>query len=243
MPENINFNISRSAPGNITSCIRCGICCLKGGPVLHREDKHILLSGRVGHANLITVRKGELAYNPLNNGLEQVTREFIKVAGKGEGWSCCFYDEEDSSCMIYGGRFLECRLLKCWDTSGLLSVIGKDMIRRSDIINPNDPIMDVIEMHEADCPAGEVNDLISRMSSVRSDKEIMSRLSAILVRDISIRSYALSELGLEREYELFIFGRPIKMIISDRGLSVRFPEDTPENRSKKNVQKKKKRKL
>jgi len=243
VPENINFNVNRSAPGNITSCIRCGTCCLRGGPVLHREDRHILLSGRVGHADLITVRKGELAYNPLNNRLEQVTRELIKVAGKGDGWACCFYDEEASSCMIYGGRFLECRLLKCWDTSGLLSVIGKDTIRRSDIINPNDPIMDVIEMHEADCPAGEVNDLISRMSSARSDKEIMCRLSAVVVRDISIRSYALSELGLEREYELFIFGRPLEKIISDRGVSVRFSEDPPGNRSDRNVKKKKGRKL
>jgi len=223
------------ARGNITRCIRCGTCCLKGGPVLHQQDKQILLSGQVGHGNLITVRKGELAYNPLKDGLEQVPQELVKVAGRGEGWSCCFYDEKGSSCMIYGNRFLECRLLKCWDPSGLIRVIGKDTIRRSDIINANDPVMEIIEIHEKDCPVGEVHALISGMSSAPADPEVLSRLSEIVQRDISIRSYAMSELRLGREFELFIFGRPLVKILGDRGLSVSLHEDSPGKRSKRNV--------
>jgi Fe-S-cluster containining protein len=231
----------RPATGDITRCIRCGTCCLKGGPVLHHEDKHILLSGEVGHGNLITVRKGELAYNPLKEGLEHVPDELIKVAGKGDGWACCFYNEEVSACMIYGTRFLECRLLKCWDPSDLIRVIGKDTIKRADIINSNDPIMEIIELHERDCPAGEVNALISGITSAPVDPEVMSGLSALVHRDISIRSYAVSELGLDIEFELFVFGRPMVKIIADRGLSVRLPEDSPGNRSERNVKRKKRK--
>ncbi len=55
--------------GNITECIRCGTCCKKGGPVLHHEDKDILRGGHVGYEHLVTLRKGEQAYNPIKDML------------------------------------------------------------------------------------------------------------------------------------------------------------------------------
>src|SRR4030042_7016650 len=78
------------------SCIRCGTCCMKGGPALHQEDKNILLAGHVGHQHLVTIRKGELAFNPVSDKLEPVPRELIKVQGKGKGWTCCFYNKKEA---------------------------------------------------------------------------------------------------------------------------------------------------
>ena len=92
---------------NISECSRCGTCCLKGGPALHHEDKKILLAGYAGHQHLVTIRKGEMAFNPLRNILEPVKKELIKVKGKGDDWACYFYDEKEASCNIYENRFLE----------------------------------------------------------------------------------------------------------------------------------------
>jgi len=203
-----------------TGCIRCGTCCQKGGPVLHQEDKKILLDGHVGHQHLVTIRKGELAFNPIRNKLEPVRQELVKVSGKGEDWSCYFYDEKEASCRDYAHRFLECRLLKCWDLSDLLRVIGKGTIVRADIINPNDPIMEVIETHEQECPYHEVKNLLSNLSSGKDESKSLARLTELVRKDLSIRFHTISELGLQAEFEFFIFGRPLFKVLSSRGLTV-----------------------
>ena len=204
-----------------THCIRCGTCCLKGGPVLHQEDKKILLSGCAGHRHLVTVRTGEMAYNPLKDCLEPVSMELIKVAGKGDGWSCVFYNEKESCCSLYEHRFLECRLLKCWDPADLIQVIYRDTVSRADIINPDDPIREVIALHEKECPHDAINALVSELSDGGNRKGIFADLSGFVQADSSLRIHAFSELGLGREFELFIFGRPLYKILADRGLPVR----------------------
>jgi Fe-S-cluster containining protein len=207
------------------SCIRCGTCCLKGGPVLHREDKEILLSRHAGYQHLITIRKDELAFNPLHVKVEPTPRELIKVTGKGKDWSCYFYDEKGSACTIYEHRFLECRLLKCWDTSDLVSIIGKDTITRADIINPDDPILFVIETHERECPYLEINNLIITLPQETDKSKYLAKLTEFVRKDLAIRSYALSELGLKAEFESFIFGRPLFKILNACGISVRISQD------------------
>jgi len=193
---------------------------MKGGPILHHEDKKILRAGHIGYQHLITIRKGEMAYNPIKEKLEPVHKEIIKVAGKGENWSCVFYDDEKASCTIYSHRFLECRLLKCWDTSEIMSIIGRNTIIRADIINPDDPIMSVIETHEQECSYQEVETLLSALSKKKEKSAPFKRLTELVRKDLSIRSFALSELGLKAEFELFIFGRPLFKVLKDRGLTV-----------------------
>ena len=207
---------------NISECSRCGTCCLKGGPALHHEDKKILLAGYAGHQHLVTIRKGEMAFNPLRNILEPIKKELIKVKGKGDDWACYFYDEKEASCNIYENRFLECCLLKCWDTSEIMSLIGKNTITRADIINLGDPIMKVIEEHEQECPFNEINALVSGLYSGKEKSIILSQLSEFVRKDFAIRSYAVAELGLMEEFEMFIFGRPLYKGLNDRGLNVRI---------------------
>jgi hypothetical protein len=197
---------------------------MKGGPTLHHEDKKVLLSGHVGHDHLVTIREGETVYNPVSGRSEPVSGEIIKVRGKGKDWTCYFYDEKENSCSIYGDRFLECRLLKCWDPSGLVSVIGKNTIVRADIINRGDPIMNVIEAHDRECSCREFENLISAV--IRGGKtEARARLSELIRKDTSMRSYSISELGLKPAFELFIFGRPLSELLKGRGLSVCFPDE------------------
>jgi Fe-S-cluster containining protein len=208
-----------------TECIRCGTCCQKGGPVLHHEDKRILRAGHIGHKHLVTIRKGELARNPVNDLLEPVHQELIKARGKGDDWTCCFYDEKESSCSVYEHRLLECRLLKCWDPSELQSVIGRDTIIRADIINPHDPILEVIKEHEQECPYHEIESLVDNILREKDKSKNLERLTQLVNKDLSLRKYALEELGLNRDFELFIFGRPLFKILSDRGLPFRGTKD------------------
>lgn len=204
-----------------TSCIRCGTCCRKGGPVLHHEDKQILLHGYAENRHLMTIRKGELVFNPAVGMLRPADRELVKVRGKGPEWSCCFFDEKASVCTIYEHRFLECRLLKCWDTRALEAVIGENTIARTDIINPGDPIVKLIERHEQECPHQEVQALLAGLSGEADRPRILRELAEFVAKDEAVRSYAISELGLRREFELFIFGRPLAAVLRSHGMAVR----------------------
>jgi Fe-S-cluster containining protein len=203
------------------SCIRCGTCCVKGGPTLHHEDKDILRAGYVRHEHLVTIRKGELMFDPRVNALCPTDREMIKIRGKGSRWTCRFFDEANSTCTIYEHRLLECRLLKCWDPAELLSVIGKDTIVRADIINPGDPVLALIAAHEQECPVHEVNELIEGLSTAADNATILARLTHLTRQDQAIRAYAVSELGLSMEYSFFVFGRPLSQILSAHGISIR----------------------
>lgn len=207
---------------NRDGCIRCGTCCLKGGPVLHHEDKGILLAGHVGYQHLVTIRKGEPAYDPVLDTVRPVERELVKMRGKEKEWSCCFFDEKSSSCTIYEHRPLECRLLKCWDTSALEGLVGKNTIVRADIINARDPITKVIEMHEQECPYREVEELLSSLSRGTDKSKTLARLNELVRKDLAIRFFAIKELGLREEFELFIFGRPLFKVLSSRGIPVRL---------------------
>ena len=152
--------------------------------------------------------------------LEPSQKELIKVIGKDEEWSCCFYDRENSLCKVYEHRFLECRILKCWKPSELISIIGKNTIARSDIINTDDPIRLIIETHEKECSYDKVENLISLPSQELDEKETLARLSELVHKDLAIRHYAFSEMGLKPEFEFFIFGRPLSRLLSDRGIVV-----------------------
>ncbi len=209
-----------TASEKVTGCIRCGTCCLKGGPALHKEDKDILLEGHIIRERLITIRKGELAFSPLSGKLEPIKKELVKVAGKGKGWSCCFYDTEKAFCTIYSHRPLECRLLKCWDTEELLSVIGKDTLARADILGPDDPVVKYVETHEAECSLQQAEEFISVLLKKQDDPGSLAKLTVLIHEDLAIRSRAIAEFGLSLEAELFVFGRPLFKILNARGLQV-----------------------
>lgn len=209
--------IHSSPSTNTIHCIRCGTCCRKGGPALHMKDKKILLAGHIRRERLITLRKGELAFSPLSGRLEPIQKELVKIAGKGKGWACCFYDEKEPSCSIYSHRPLECRILKCWDTARLLSVIGKDTITRADIISADDPIMKFIRTHEKECSIEMAEDIISVLLKKNDDARSFAKLTALVHQDLSIRSRAITEFGLSLEAELFFFGWPLFKILSARG--------------------------
>jgi len=209
-----------TSSGEMADCIRCGTCCRKGGPVLHHQDKDILRVGRIGYDRLVTLRRGERAYNPVKDVLEPIPEELIKLAGNGKDWGCFFYNEAAASCAIYGYRPVECRLLKCWDTSAVRSLLGRNTLRRADIINSGDPVLELIAEHERECPCCELERFIRDFGHPKKKTAALSGLKELVHNDMSLRVFAFRELELRREFELFIFGRPVSQILKERGLKV-----------------------
>ena len=64
-------------------CLRCGTCCSSGGPALHTEDLRLVKEWEIPFSQLITIRVGELAFNPLVGDLQPIRRELVKITGVG----------------------------------------------------------------------------------------------------------------------------------------------------------------
>jgi len=196
-----------------SECKRCGTCCQKGGPALHKEDLVLVRSGVIPLDNLVTVRKKEPAYRPDLDTIIPVENEFIKLGGKGKSWECFFYDSATSSCLIHAKRPVECRLLQCWDTSGVEAVIGKDYLTRLNIIPTDDPIIRYIAKHEDLCPYDKVNNLIALLQSNENNSDLKSKLATVVHADLELRDDAVRKYNLTLGMELFYFGRPLFQVI------------------------------
>ncbi len=203
-----------------SKCRRCGTCCRKGGPILHQEDVPLILSGHIHLEHLVTLRKGEMAYNPVADKIEPLAHEMIKVRGVEGRWSCHYFFAPDNSCAIYEHRPLECRLLQCWDTSSLAPVIGQNTISRQYLLKDDDPRSTFAKLHEQRCPWSRVWELLAAADDNTEDFHHSLRdLTAIAREDISLRSRAVIRFGLSLKLELFLFGRPLFRLLNPFGIN------------------------
>jgi Fe-S-cluster containining protein len=204
----------------ISQCKQCGTCCRKGGPILHLEDRDILQAGHIQFQHLITIRKGELAFSPATDDLRPTDRELIKTAGRGNEWSCCFFDEKTDNCSIYEHRPLECRLLQCWDTAPLEAVINRNTLARADIIPADDPILPLIAYHDRECSCVRLFELAAGLKDETAKKASVAGLTELVRQDLHIRSRAVAALALPVAVELFYFGRPLFSLLRPYGLTI-----------------------
>ncbi len=199
---------------NTIHCKQCGTCCRKGGPALSREDIDLVRQGYIRHDQLITIRHGEMGYNPATGRLEPVPVELLKIRGQGSGWTCLFFAEEDNGCTIYAHRPATCRILQCWQPEALLATIYHNTLRRADLINANDPILAEIERHERACPGKVFTDLLA--DAERPDS--LARLTEMVRADLAIRGEIAQKIGLSLEMEFFLFGRPLFKQMTGSGI-------------------------
>ena len=200
-----------------TECERCGTCCMKGGPALHTEDKKLFLQKIIDRESLITIRRGEPVFS-LDEGRPELTlTEVVKLKGKHAEWSCLFYDQNSFSCSIYQHRPVECILLKCWDTVALESIAGKKLLTRFDIISSHEPINEYIHRYEKECSL-EIFAQLSFQQNRTININTLAELTALVNKDLALRSEALMHLKLNLDLELFYFGRPLFKILSQFAL-------------------------
>ncbi len=203
-----------------STCRQCGTCCQNGGPALHHPDTDLLRQGKVGFRHLVTIREGEMAYSP-SGVLEAAEHELVKITGRGGGWTCLFFDKDNSSCGIYAHRPLECRLLKCWDPDDLLGVVGQDIISRRDLVNAGDPVNDLIAHQQRECPAEVVASAVAGWRQQPENEKCRAILDDLIRRDLALRNYAIVDLGLPAEVEFFVFGRPLFKQLAGFGVGLR----------------------
>jgi Fe-S-cluster containining protein len=196
-------------------CKRCGTCCEKGGPALQTQDLPLIEKGFLSFEKLITIRKGELAHDPVSNSIEPVKKELLKIRGIKNSWACIFYDKTRNGCTIYDHRPLACQILKCWDTDDILELIGKNLLSRLDIVKEGNPLREQLIEHEELFPCPDLKTIS------RSSKKTVKKLERIINKDLAYRIRAIDEFNLSVSQELFYFGRPLFQLLTPLGFTTR----------------------
>jgi Fe-S-cluster containining protein len=201
-----------------SSCIRCGTCCQKGGPSLHLADRSLIEKGLILAKYLFTIRKGELVLDNVRGGMMPADSDIIKIKGRGETWTCCFYDEAACRCTIYENRPLECRLLKCWDTTAMERMYAKHRLTRADLISDVTGLWTLVADHQKRCDYNLVKRLAADI--LAGEREQQLRKLAEMVRyDLELRRLVVARGGLDADMLDFLFGRPLDRTIQTYGLT------------------------
>jgi Fe-S-cluster containining protein len=200
-------------------CIRCGTCCEKGGPSFHHADTELIEQGIIDAKYLYTIRKGELAYDNIEQRFEPVSSDVIKIKGKNGSWRCVFFDDKESACTIYENRPAECRALKCWDTQEIEHMYAKKRLIRKDLIAKIEGLWDLIVDHQKRCNYENIQKLVSALETNKRD-DAQKKLREIIQYDIEIRKLVVSKAGLDADMLDFLFGRPLTKTIENYGLKV-----------------------
>lgn len=205
-------------------CKKCGTCCEKNGPTLHIEDKYLVESGKIPPTDLVTLRKGEAAFDPVSGKKIYLEEEIIKIKGTGESWQCRYYDEKDKLCLIYNTRPLECRLLKCWDPKPLISVINKNILSRENLFKKIDGLYDLIKDHEDKCSYANIKTLLEALEKNES-KNSVEKLKDIILFDKNIRDVVSEKQPAAGKMSELIFGRPVSETIKQFKFKVKFTDN------------------
>ncbi len=201
-----------------TSCKQCGICCIKGGPALHGADIDLLRQGSIPRKNLISIRKGEFAYNPVIERVQATQSEIVKLKGSGGDWTCCYYDPESHGCSTYDNRPLACVILQCWNPDVSLALVEKDLLSRLDIVSGDKFLVKLITEYELACPLPDCEKLSTDLQN--NSESVIAKLEDLVNCDLQFRNNAVARSDKVLDEEMFLFGRPLFQIVQSFGLLV-----------------------
>jgi len=199
--------MAKNSEKSIDQCVRCGTCCLKGGPALHDEDAGLVENGGIPLASLYTIRQGELARDNVSGGLVRVESEIIKVKSIPGAHTCVYYDDSLHACRIYDTRPIECRVLECWDTGKIEKIYSRHRSDRGKLLNAIPWILELIETHEARCSFAEIH----RLASLREkgDPQGAEELQAMVNEDAQFRYMLIEKGNIAPDMLDFLLGRPL----------------------------------
>jgi Fe-S-cluster containining protein len=198
------------------SCKQCGICCVKGGAALHGADIELLGIDGIPRRDLITLRKGEFAWNPVNNKVEAIKTEIIKLRGTGKKWVCLYLDDASKGCGIYERRPIACRTLKCWEPKESLALIGIDLLSRMDVLQKEIILLELAERYERDNPLPDFSSLLSKLK--KNPEQLLQELELSVNKDLAFRDEQLRNVATVSSDELFLFGRPLFQLLVPFGI-------------------------
>jgi Fe-S-cluster containining protein len=175
---------------------------------LHLQDRKLVEEGLIHSRHLYTIRKGELANDPVRGGLIRVEGDVIKIKGRSPAWVCCFFEEDSSTCRIYEHRPLECWQLQCWDTSRLEQMYARDRLSRRDLLVKIKGLWELIAEHERRCDYDRIRGLLESMAG-SGKARIQREIEQITRYDGELRKLMIARGGLEPEMLDFLLGRPL----------------------------------
>ncbi len=217
-------------------CRRCGTCCRLGGPVLHGEDlARVLPLGEkgvegFGLADLLTLRKGELARDDVAGTLTPLEVECVKIAppAGAADWRCRFLDREtegpfrqNALCRIHSRRPAQCRALLCTDTRNIAALYARDRVTREDLLRAVDAPLawrEVPEAHEESCSLKIVTDLAREVPEGDTPCREADELMRLLRFDEAFRRLCVERGHVPPEYLPFLLGRPLVALLAGFGL-------------------------
>lgn len=199
-------------------CDRCGDCCMQGGPAIHTQDAGLLEEQKLRLEDLVTVRKGEPAFQPMAQTPEPVENEFLKLQGRTGSWNCKYYDELMARCSIYSYRPVACRVLECSAPEALLTITGKNLLTRYDLIDEDDPIIPYLREHDAACPCPDLGAIADRLKKEEEVESLLAELQELIDRDLAYRNGVSRKFNLSVDRELFYFGRPLFQLLLPLGI-------------------------
>ncbi|MBI9087422.1 MAG: YkgJ family cysteine cluster protein [Desulfobacterales bacterium] len=200
-------------------CRRCGTCCEKGGPTLHRDDLPLVEKGTIPLKDLYTIRKGEMVMDPAHEEPIPATEELVKIRGRGGEWRCRYLEEKGCVCQIYDHRPEECRAQKCWDTTEIEVVYPKDRISREDLLSGVSGLWELVQEHEQRCSYLQFEALARRIDTVDAD-DAGSLVTEMIAYDGHLRELVCGQGKMDPEILNFLFGRPMTETIHGFGLAV-----------------------
>lgn len=204
----------------MNDCKQCGTCCRKGGPALHTQDLLLLREADgIDLTDIVTLRKGELAYDQPVGAVIPLDGEILKIKGSGGEWICKFLAQASNVCRIYKSRPFECQKLFCEAPEPLMEVYDKDRVTRKDILPEGHPVLELIEEHDKKCDPAKMSELAAQaIGNWEESEAIQADLREMLIFDASVRELVMNKAGLPEESLDFFFGRPLTVLIKGYGI-------------------------
>ena len=215
--------MEKAAYGTRPYCLRCGECCRKGSPTLYDLDLKILRQGIIHRMDLMTLRAGEIGFSNTTDDLILLPEERIKVKEKPGTRECLFLDPGDHACRIYEDRPLQCQVMECWNPDGYQSLNAHSFLTRKDLLNPEDPLVPVIENHAKRCDLSKLQEALSKIKmDVRVGQE---EAIDILQYDLHVRELLKEKQGIDPEHQVFLLGRAVVDLLPSFGYGFKKKAD------------------
>ena len=192
-------------------CKRCGECCRKSSPTLLLEDRKLVLRGVIPLRYLYTLRKGEKAFDNLNQTLVDLQEELIKVKEKEDTRECIFFDPLSSSCTIYEHRPLQCRVFLCSRPEHLKGILKRKKLKRNDLIN-NPEILTIINAHNQRV---DMTYFIETIQSLPDIDRVEDKTVELILYDLHFREFIKERLPMNSDELQFYLGRSLQEILKD----------------------------
>lgn len=208
----IDLTMKHSDPRQNT-CLKCGTCCRKNSPVLHREDLELIRKKALLPENMILLRRGEPALDNILDRPILLEKELIKIRGKGrESWTCIFHDQQTSLCLIHRDRPLQCRTLECWNTRKITELYARDTLSRKDIFTRNSALEEITMMHQEKYPVEPLVEMLGL--EIRSPGKAAREIKSMVTSDIRFRQAFQQKTRVRDDILEYYFGRSLADLVS-----------------------------